>query len=44
MNLSKLRRKSIIIPTVATLAVLGAGATVGATVWSASADNDVNGR
>lgn len=39
MNISKLRWKRIIIPTVATLAVLGAGATV----WSATADDDVSG-
>ena len=39
MNLSKLRRKRIIIPTVATLAVVGAGATV----WSATADDSVGG-
>lgn len=39
MNISKLRRKRIIIPTVATLAVLGAGATV----WSATADDSVSG-
>lgn len=39
MNLSKLRRKRIIIPAVATIAVLGAGATV----WSATADDSVDG-
>ncbi|WP_243059399.1 PepSY domain-containing protein [Nocardioides sp. SR21] len=39
MNLSKLRRKRIIIPAVATIAVLGAGATV----WSATADDSVGG-
>ncbi|GAA4365948.1 hypothetical protein [Nocardioides caricicola] len=39
MNLRTLRRKSILIPTVATLAVIGAGATV----WSATADDSVGG-
>lgn len=39
MNLSKLRRKRIIIPTIATLAVVGAGATV----WTATADDSVSG-
>ena len=39
MNLSKLRSKRVIIPAVATVAVLG----VGATVWSATADDSVGG-
>ncbi len=39
MNIQTLRRKTVVIPTIATLAVLGAGATV----WSATANDDVNG-
>lgn len=39
MNLSKLRRKRVIVPAVATIAVLGAGATV----WTATADDSVGG-
>jgi len=40
MKLSKLRRKRIIIPTIATVAVVGAGATV----WTATADDSVSGK
>ena len=39
MNLSKLRSKRVIIPALATVAVLA----VGGTVWSASADDTVDG-
>lgn len=39
MNLTKLRRKRVILPTIAAVAVLGAGATV----WTASANDDVQG-
>ncbi len=39
MNIAKLRRKRIILPTLAAVAVLG----VGGTVWTASANDDVQG-
>ena len=39
MNISKLRRKRVILPTIAALAVLG----VGGTVWTASANDSVQG-
>ena len=39
MNITKLRRKRIILPTIAAIAVLG----VGGTVWTAAASNDVQG-
>ena len=40
MNITKLRRKRVILPTIAAVAVLG----VGGTVWTASANDDVQGR
>ena len=39
MNISKLRRKRVILPTIAAVAVLG----VGGTVWTASANDSVQG-
>lgn len=39
MNISKLRRKRVILPTIAAVAALG----VGGTVWTASANDDVQG-
>ncbi len=39
MNISKLRRKRVILPTIAAVAVLG----VGGTVWTAAANDDVQG-
>jgi uncharacterized membrane protein YkoI len=39
MNLTKLRRKRVVIPTIAAIAVLGAGATV----WTASASDQIQG-
>ncbi|MDN5892407.1 MAG: hypothetical protein L0H93_00150 [Nocardioides sp.] len=39
MNVTHLRRKRVIIPTIAAVAILG----VGGTVWTASADNDLQG-
>ena len=39
MNISKLRRKRVILPTIAAVAVLG----VGATVWTAAANDGVQG-
>jgi uncharacterized membrane protein YkoI len=39
MNLTKLRRKRIVLPTIAAIAVLG----VGGTVWTATADDGVRG-
>lgn len=39
MNIDKLRSKRILLPSIAAVAVLA----VGGTVWTATADNDVNG-
>ena len=39
MNITKLRRKRVILPTIAAVAVLG----VGGTVWTAAANDDVQG-
>lgn len=39
MNTANLRRKRVVIPAIATVAVLG----VGATVWTATADGQVDG-
>ena len=39
MNTTKLRSKRVLIPAIATVAVLG----VGATVWTATADDNLQG-